>query len=163
MTQETFASAEGQRQAELDRLEILDTPSEVFTDSVAAAAACVANVPMAALSFIDRDRQWRKSGCGLVGADIPRSVSVCAHAIMASEPLVVDDLSADARFCDNPFVVGAPYARFYAGFSIVVGGQPVGALCVIDDRPRTLSAVQLAKLQGLSAHVAVWLDERAHR
>ena len=163
MTYAGSSTAERQRLAELDRLRILDTPAEAFSDSVAAAAACMANVPIAALSFIDRDRQWVKSACGLVGNSIPRAASVCSHVILGNAPLVVADLSADERFLDNPSVAGAPHLRFYAGFPIVVRGESVGVLCVVDDRTRTLSPTQLADLQALADHVAVWAEMRAER
>ena len=105
----------------------------------------------------------QKRLAGLVGKEIPRSASVCAHVIQGHEPLVVADLSADARFNDNPSVTGAPHLRFYAGFPIVVGGQSVGVLCVTDDRVRSLSPAQLVELQGLADYVAVWAKTRAKR
>lgn len=55
--------------------------------------------------------------------------------------------SQDPRFRDNPLVTGAPNIRFYAGVPIrSSAGLALGTLCVIDDRPRTLSQEELDTL-----------------
>lgn len=47
------------------------------------------------------------------------------------------DLSNDQRFCDLPYVAGAPHFRFYAGTPLVThNGVPIGSVFVIDSRPR---------------------------
>ena len=40
-------------------------------------------------------------------------------AILSPETLIVEDTLLDARFAANPFVVGMPNIRFYAGAPIV--------------------------------------------
>ena len=48
-----------------------------------------------------------------------------------------DDLSADTRFCDRPYVSEGPRARFYAGVPITTpSGINIGAYCVLDDKTR---------------------------
>ena len=148
---------ESRRLRKLERLAILDTAPEMFSEAVAAAAASIANTPMSAISLVDRDRQWFKGSCGLDVDETSREVSFCAYAILDDAPLVVPDARVDARFADNPFVIDGPNVRFYAGFPLVVDRQRVGALCVIDDRPRELSPDQVERLTVLAQGASAWL------
>ena len=148
------------RKSTLDALEVLDTLPEAFTDAVSCAAAAIANVPISAISLVDTERQWFKGSCGLDVKETSRDVSFCAYAILTAEPFLVPDARSDPRFSDNPMVTGAPFIRAYAGFPIVVHGQPIGALCVIDDRPRHLSKSQIDQLSRLAAGTGTWLQER---
>ena len=50
---------------------------------------------------------------------------------------MVPDARRDPRFSGNPLVMFAPHIRFYAGVPLVDRqGYPLGALCIIDSRPR---------------------------
>ena len=68
--------------------------------------------------------------------------------------MVVNDALTDDRFADNPIVAGIPYVRFYAGAPISVGaGHRIGTLCLIDHRPRELTARELRALRELADQV----------
>jgi GAF domain-containing protein len=152
--------SEKRRLATLRLANILDTRPEMFSESVAAAAATIANTPMSAISLIDSDRQWFKGSFGLALRETSRDVSLCAHAILQPAPLVVPDTRLDVRFNTNPLVTGAPHIRFYAGFPLLVNGHAVGSLCVIDDRPRQsfeADAEKLARLMDLAVATSAWL------
>lgn len=47
---------------------------------------------------------------------MPRDISFCAHTILQTDPLIVNDMQQDERFHDNPLVIQAPFIRFYAGY-----------------------------------------------
>jgi GAF domain-containing protein len=141
---------------------VLDTAPEAFSESIAVAAAAIANTPMSAISLVDADRQWFKGACGLDLSETARSVSFCAHAILQQGPLVVTDATADERFSANPMVAGAPHVRFYAGFQLVARGHAVGALCVFDDRRRQLTDDQLQQLGRLAEATSAWLTGYEH-
>ncbi|USI74608.1 GAF domain-containing protein [Sphingomonas morindae] len=119
-------------------------------------AAKAFGTPMAAISVIDRHRQWFKARVGLAVSETSRDVSFCAHAIhQPGEALVVPDASEDRRFAGNPLVTGAPFIRFYAGMPLVdQSGYALGALCVLDAAPRP---------QGINMFDLLELARRAER
>jgi PAS domain S-box-containing protein len=144
-------SNEASRIAALRAYDILDTAEEEIFDSITRAAAAVCSTPMASLSFVDKDRQWFKSRVGISAKESSRDASFCAHAINGHELFVVEDASKDARFRDNPLVLGDPNLRFYAGMPLVTaGGLALGALCVLDTVPRRLTAEQARTLNALA-------------
>lgn len=132
------APDEAARQAALDALGIVETAPEPCFDRIVEAAAARFGTAIAAVSLVDRDRQWFKAEVGLGASETPRAYSFCAHAPgAAGGVLVVPDATLDPRFQGNPLVTGAPHIRFYAGAVLRArNGQPLGALCVIDRAPR---------------------------
>ena len=129
----------------LRELLILDTPPEERFDRVVRFAAEEFEMPIVLVSLVDASRQWFKARVGLDACETDRESSFCGHAILQPEVLVVQNALQDERFHDNPLVVGAPDIRFYAGAPLQLpGGQVVGTLCMIDRRPRTLDAIDLA-------------------
>ena len=135
----------------LHALDLLDTPAEPAFDRITRLAAQILRVPIALVSLVDTDRQWFKSRIGLDAKETPREVAFCAHAIMHSEPMVVTDATQDARFGNNPLVVGAPSIRFYAGVPIrSTSGLALGTLCAIDSTPRTLTEDEVSILISLA-------------
>lgn len=146
---------EAERLQLLRSLEILDTPPEQVFDRITRVLASALEVPIALVSLVDEHRQWFKSRVGLDVQETPRDAAFCVHAIGGSGTLVVEDARTDARFRDNPLVVGAPHIRFYAGTPIRTrDGFALGTLCAIDDRPRQLTDEQRRVLEDLGALVA---------
>ena len=89
---------------------------------------------------------------GLDVTETARDVSLCAHAILYKDPLVVENTLNDKRFADNPLVMGDPNIRFYAGCPIILkSGNCIGTLCIIDYKPRTLSNKNLQALKDFAA------------
>ncbi len=145
---------EPRRLAALGALGILDTGPEEGFDRVTRLAQRVLEVPIALVSLIDRDRQWFKSNLGLDGAPADRDLAFCAHAIVGSGPMVVEDALVDPRFSDHPSVLDDPSIRFYAGVPVLTpDGHAVGTLCVIDHAPRRLDDADLSALTDLASVV----------
>ena len=129
--------AEAQRLEALKGLSILDTEPEKGFDDLTRAAALAMDTKIALISLVDQDRQWFKSACGLNAQETARDISFCTHAIEEAEPFFVLNAARDDRFRDNPFVLGEPFVRFYAGAQLTLPtGETVGTLCVLDDEPR---------------------------
>ncbi|MDF2446524.1 MAG: hypothetical protein K0S46_1760 [Moraxellaceae bacterium] len=145
---------EATRLATLQSLCILDTPPDPEIDRITRMAARMLNVPVAAISLIDAQRQWFMSSVGLSIGETPREASFCAHAIECDEPLVIADARLDPRLRDNPLVTGPPHVVAYAGQPVrSLQGHALGALCVIDHEPHVFSASEIATLRDLAALV----------
>ena len=100
-------------------------------------AAKLCDVPYASVTVVERTRQVFLAQTGLNRDGTPRSDSFCAHAMLQHEPLVIEDATQDPKFADNGLVTGVMGLRFYAGFPLISSeGAPLGALCVIDTKPR---------------------------
>jgi len=157
-----FPMNEAERLARLRLLDVLDTGPEPIFDALTRTASLVCAVPIALLSLIDSDRQWFKSNIGLEGTfETPRESAFCAHAILQATVMEVPDATQDLRFQDNPLVTGNPDIRFYAGAPIILsGGVNVGTMCVIDRKPRTLTALQRETLTNLADAAARALEMR---
>ncbi len=149
------------RLSALARYEILGTTPEREFDDLARLAALVCDAPIARISFVDREREWHKARIGLEGTEDPRDASFCGHAIELGDVLVVPDAARDERFAHIPLVVGAAGVRFYAGAPLVTtDGQTLGALCVMDRKPREIDPSQVEALRALSRQVIAHLELR---
>lgn len=141
---------EADRLAELRALRILDTPREERFDRVTRLATAVFGAPISYIAFVDGDRQWLKSRCGISMESSKRSDSFCGHTILQDEPLIIPDTLRDDRFHDNPLVLHDPRIRFYVGHPIKgPRGFNVGTLCLADRVPRPEGLCDLAPLRDL--------------
>lgn len=141
---------------------VLDTPKESDFDEIVALASALCETPAAQINFIDSYRQWSKAEVGVGVQTIAREMSICAHTLLEDGFVEIPDLLEDARTLDNPFCVGAPFVRFYAGIQLrTADGSPIGTLCVFDMKPRTLTALQRRSLVVLASQIMAQLDLRA--
>jgi len=156
---------EAERLDALWSYDLLDTKQEPAFDAISALAADICDIPIALVSLVDANRQWFKASCGLPGvSSTPRDLAFCAHAILQSDILVVPDATKDARFADNPLVTGELGIRFYAGVPLITAdGMPLGTLCVIDQRPKTLDKQQLGRLRLLGDTLVGLIEARVRR
>jgi GAF domain-containing protein len=150
---------EGRRLATLHALDILDTPPEARFDRYTELARQATDTPISLVTLVDAERQWFKSHAGFDATESPRDESMCAHAILGDDVMVVPDALEDERFADNPAVTGPARIRFYAGVPLILDdGSHVGTLCVGDHRPRLLDEHQLDELRRLAALVVAELQ-----
>lgn len=149
------------RIAALERYCVLDTPPEKPFDKITALVQSILEVPICAVSLLDRERQWFKSIQGLDARETPRSISFCTYTIQTDQPLIVCDALEDARFNSNPVVLGAPHVRSYAGVPLQTpDGYNIGALCVVDTVCRDFSETQIGILKSFAALVVDELELR---
>jgi GAF domain-containing protein len=142
-------------------LNVLDTAPEADFDDIVGIASEICGAPISLVSLVDARRQWFKARLGMDEEETTREVSFCAHAIMGRDLMVVPDATADARFADNPFVLGEQGIRFYAGAPLVTDdGNALGTLCVIDHEPHRLTLDQTKALRALARQVSEHLDLR---
>lgn len=144
-----FDDPEAARQAVVDLYPVEAADIAAQFDRLAGLAALICDAPVGVVSLVETDRQRFIGRHGTDLRETAREDSFCAHAMREAECMVVTDAAADPRLHDNPMVTGAPFIRFYAGQPLVSReGVPLGALCVIDTRPRP--ALTDAQLQGLN-------------
>lgn len=144
MTESLVPPDERQRLAALQALDVLDSPPEAEFDALVRAASLACGVPISMLTLIDAERQWFKASTGLVGiSGTAREIAFCDYAIRQDGLFEVADARLDARFADNPMVLGAPGIRFYAGVPLSLSdGVRIGALCVIGTEAQQLTPAQ---------------------
>jgi len=156
----------GDEMGRLDALRkrrVLDTPQERAFDDLTLLAARATEAPISLISLVDERRQWFKSKRGLSISETPRDISFCARAIQGAGMLVVPDAAKDGRFARNPWVLGEPRIRFYAGAPLVTAdGFALGTLCVMDFKPRELGEAQMETLAALGRQVVALLEARGH-
>jgi PAS domain S-box-containing protein len=152
-------AAEEARLKELYDYDILDTPDDSHFDQIAQIAAAVFQVPIAVISLVDLDRQWFKAKIGVPISETPRDIAFCHHAIQHDEVMIVDDATKDLRFHQNPMVTSEMGLRFYAGAPLITPNhQRLGTLCVLDQKPRSLTPEQANVLKLLSKQVMDQLE-----
>ncbi|MDB5616007.1 GAF domain-containing sensor histidine kinase [Tardiphaga sp.] len=140
---------------------ILDTAIESSFDDITRIASYVCETPVALISLVDEGRQWFKSARGFDGRETPLEQSICAHALLEQSFLEVEDTTKDPRFDCNPLVTGNPHVRFYAGALLrTPDGLPLGTVCVLDNKPRVLSAAQRDVLSALARQVMSQMEFR---
>ncbi|HET6224829.1 MAG TPA: PAS domain S-box protein, partial [Bacteroidia bacterium] len=143
---------EVQRLKELDAYQLIGMAEDDDYDFITTMAAQICNSKISLISFVLEDKQWFLSHHGLAAREASREESFCGHAInKPDEIMIIDDARKDIRFWDNPFTTGDPYVIFYAGVPLVSpNGMPLGTLCVIDDRPKNLTPLQIQQLKSLA-------------
>ena len=159
--QRLISSNDRERVEALQKYQILDTEPEQAFDDLTLLASFICKTPIALVSLIDENRQWFKAKIGMKPSETPRDIAFCSVAIQQADVTVVPDTLKDERFRDNPFVTSEPKIRFYAGAPLInEDGYALGTLCVIDQRPREMTADQREALQALSRLVLARLEFR---
>lgn len=144
---------ESERQSTLDSLGIVYTPTEERFERITRIAKRLFDVPITLISLVTNDKQWFKSCQGLNLLETDREISFCAHAINHDEAFVITNAAADPDFRDNPLVTGEPRIRFYAGQPLIINGQRIGTLCIIDRHPRQMKPKDYDSLRCLASWV----------
>ena len=140
---------------------VLDTPPDGAFDRVTAIAARLLGTPIAIVSIVDTDRIWFKSHYGLDANEIPRNPGLCASAILQHGPWLVTDARHDPRTLANPLVAGEFGLQFYLGVPLrTYDGFNLGTLCVLDNKPRTVTQEQIDTLTDLASVVMDQLELR---
>ncbi|MDP9387789.1 MAG: GAF domain-containing protein [Actinomycetota bacterium] len=109
------------------------------------------------VSLVEPDRQWfaarydrARAVPGPPAQETPLSHSFCQWAVTSSSPLVVEDSHEHPVLRHNRAVADGVTA--YAGMPLVVEGQTLGTVCVVDYEPRVWDEDDLNVL-GLLATV----------
>ncbi|TPG37155.1 PP2C family protein-serine/threonine phosphatase [Mycolicibacterium hodleri] len=149
---------EEDRLRSVEQLYLLDTPPEERFAQITRMARSAFDLPMAAISLLDRDRQWFKQMDGLgVQNSVPRPQTVCAATILRAyehpeDPGLIIEDTRESAFNELPGICADSGIRFYAGYPLYgPGGHAVGTFCVYDTKPRQLSSSQRRTFVELAA------------
>jgi sigma-B regulation protein RsbU (phosphoserine phosphatase) len=159
---ELSSEQEARRIAAVRRYDILDTPPDGAFDRIAALAARLFGAPSATVTIVDTDRVWFKAAYGLAGVtQIGRDPGLCTSAILTGGPMVVPDTLDDPVARAHCLVTGPARVRFYAAAPITTSdGHRLGAVDVLDTRPRRITPDQATALTDLAALVMDELELR---
>lgn len=117
------------------RADATDSDRDAEWDDLVALVAEICDVPMAAVFLVEDGRAWVRAEFGLDGREIP----------IVLQPGLTE--------------IAAP--SFYAGVGLEDGsGRVAGALCVLDDRPRTLGDRQRKALRVVARQLTAQLSLR---
>lgn len=161
---EASALTDSKRLAALVRTRLLDSPVEEPYDRIARLSARVMAAPIATVTLLDADRQFYKA---CVGIPEPLSTirettleySFCKHTVALGTPLVIPDTLEDSRVAHIPSVTEFG-VRAYAGVPLLVDGEAIGTLCVMDLVPRLWSDDAVGCLIDLAASVVTEIELR---
>ncbi|MDN3668242.1 GAF domain-containing protein [Echinicola jeungdonensis] len=156
-----------ERLNELDSYGVLNHKQDEELNDLAKIASLALNVPIAQITFVHDEFTFVKANIDVVSTEsipgrVKRRESFCHHSIKnPKETMIVNDASKDSRFINNPFVNSDPHIRFYAGKPLTTpAGNPLGTICVIDNKPRNLSLGEKQLLDILSKKIMAYLNNK---
>ena len=142
----------------------LDPSPEPAYDDIALLAATLCDTPASAICLLDRGRPWSKARIGDDYLHCPRGAAVSSLAFdTPAQLLVIEDIARDPRVRTTAVRIDQSPLRFYAGMPLLSpDGYPLGILCVMDVKPRQLSAKQRAGLEALARQIQHLFELRRH-
>ena len=142
---------------------LLDTPSSPVLNTLLKIAKETFSVNIAAVSLIDKKRQWFKAKVGINICETAREISFCDHTIKQDIAMIVEDTKLSEVFIDNPLVTDYPHIRFYSGIPIRSStGHKLGAFCLIHNEPKIFSKEDVALQAKFARLVEIELDNLSH-
>jgi diguanylate cyclase (GGDEF)-like protein/PAS domain S-box-containing protein len=143
---------------------LLDSPAEKAFDRLTRLASGLIGAPVSLVSLVDDKRQFFKSAIGLgepwaTRRETPLSHSFCQHVTKGRARLVVEDSRDEPRLAGNMGITELS-AIAYAGVPLLVANEAIGALCVIDSKPRHWTEKDLLLLEDLAESVVSEIDLR---
>ncbi|MEH2921137.1 EAL domain-containing protein [Samsonia erythrinae] len=162
MSRAPISKDENKRLAALREYGIKNALFDSSLSNLVSLAANIFSAPIVLVSLIEAERQLFAASVGISFCETTRDISFCAHTIQQQRIMIVHDTHKDARFKNNPLVLGMPYIRFYAGIPLTTpSGHAIGSLCIIDLNPRaTFSRRDEYNLQDLASLVMDKLEMR---
>ncbi|MCM4173061.1 ATPase [Arenibacter sp. TNZ] len=161
MKSPAFPDNEKQRQAAVEKYQLLDSLPEDHYDNITSMLSYICDTPISLITLLDKERNFLKSHHGVPFNESPREISFCGHAINSEDLVtIIEDARVDDRFFDNPLVTDHNVV-FYAGAPLVDSdGFKLGTLCVFDHKPRMLTVKQLESLTSMSKQVVQLFELR---
>jgi len=141
----------------LEELGLVDAQEEEVFDNLTQLASYITGTPVSLVSFVqtEKDRQYFKSQVGLSEPwrskkQTPLSHSFCQYVVSQNTTLVVDNASEHPLVANNRAI---PDLGVHAYLGVPIYGTdstPLGALCVIESKPRQWDSEAIENLQKLA-------------
>jgi PAS domain S-box-containing protein len=130
------------------------TGKEAFKD-LTIIAASICQVEQAYITLVDAEKLYFLASNVDAATEIELRISFCEITIQNETIFEVTDTLEHELFKNNPYVIGEPYVRYYCGASLIddATGHKIGALCVVDDKPKALNENQKHSLTLLAKQV----------
>lgn len=149
---------ESERLAALCRTTLFREAKDPIFDQLSELATRLLDMPHGYVSVVDANHLWLKASTPASDYCVARENSFCTYTIAGNNTHVVTDMCRDPRFADNAAVTGPPFVRFYAGAPLSFDGYNLGALCVMDTKPRPeFGEREIAILEELADFLKHWL------
>jgi GAF domain-containing protein len=141
----------------LEEIGLLDGPYERNFNHITALATQSLNTDVSLISIVDfdGDRQFFKSHQGLgepwkTSRQTPLSHSFCKHVVLSNRSLVVSYATEHPMVRSNPAITDLGVMAYLGVPVKTPDGNPVGAICVIDNEPRTWGLRDIQTLECLA-------------
>jgi predicted PurR-regulated permease PerM len=142
---------------------VLEGNNREALDALAKRASDVFDTRVAVITTIDKKLEYFVGQSGKLpnaiiddaGTLLPmdREHAICNYVVANGETLVVSDIERDPRFADNETIAQWDM-RFYAGAPLRAANDLIiGALCILDIKPRTLDESDVLLLEKMAAEV----------
>jgi diguanylate cyclase (GGDEF)-like protein len=149
---ETIASTATIKLAQLAESTFFCTPIEERFERITRLARRALNVPVAAITFLNEEKQWFKSVAGWAITELPNTKSLCPITLAAGKMTIFEDTHRETNIRQHPLVTTGPHFRFYAGVPITDENEELcGTFCVFDQKPRQMSDADKDTLMDLAA------------
>ncbi len=149
------------------RAGLADGAADESLERLTRVAAAAVRAPVSVATVVGADAQFFVGAAGLdepwaTSRRTPLSHSFCRH-VLDGRPLIVSDAAADPIVRHNPSIHDLGVVA-YAGVPLRVGDAGIlGALCVIDHRPRHWNSHDLTLLREMAPAAEAAIERRLAR
>jgi diguanylate cyclase (GGDEF)-like protein len=148
----TIASTATLKIANIHSDDLFYTPLEERFERITRVARRALQVPVAAITLLNDEKQWFKSAAGWGISELPRANGICQFTVEEYRLLTIGNTLEDPRTAQSPIVVSAPRFRAYAGYPLVdQHNNVVGTFCVLALQPREFTAADRQTVADLAA------------
>jgi hypothetical protein len=161
-TQAAFPVPEGEddRLAAVREYDVDALAAEETFSRLTALIASHFDIDVAFVGLVDEHDEQFVACEGANWRTLAREDSICTHTILSDEVMVVEDTREDPRFSANDRLVELGI-RSYAGARITdEAGHSLGAVCCIDDEPRSYTRAEREDLRRFADEVEEQLSLR---
>ncbi len=147
------------RLAVLEMLKSADKNRDEILQKFIRLASELLGIPQSFISILDDERQYVRVSHNFPLLESSLNDAFCSHILAADEVVVCFDTHQDERFCNNPFTLGEPCIRFYAGAPLrTANGAVIGTFCLTDTQPHSFNKDNIETLELMAGLVTGYLQ-----